>query len=417
MQFSVSGRRDAAIFALKARQIIPLGQAARGADLFRPAPILDNHCLVIENGLIEDITAQPRCPVRDLGDVAILPPLVNAHTHLQFSWLFGKTTWHRGFASWLQSLVPFVLAHSRKPYGAEEQLTALGHACATLEGSIVGDIGGSLPHALTKVAALAQEYGLEIRHFCEWFGFQDNSAIWPERCVREIESSPALGERCYPCGHALYSTHPEILKRARKIALKRAGVFTFHLAESTEETELLGCGTGPLRDLYAGHVLPDEWRAPGCSPFAFAKRLGLLGPGTLAVHGTQLEKGEIGPFAATGASLCLCARSNRNLGVGEPPVRDLLEAGILCCLGTDGLTSNTDLDARKEAAFLQETFDIPLPALWRLATVNGAQALGLPATGLAKGQPARFSLWPLDNRSGVLPCQSLGSNYGLHQDR
>ena len=113
-----------------------------------------------------------------------------------------------------------------------------------------------------------------------------------------------------------------------------------------------------MRDLYAGVVLPPDWTAPGLRPLAYAVKLGLLGPGTLAVHGVQLDAQEVEVLAASGAALCLCPRSNRNLGVGVPPVRELMESGALLCLGTDGLTSNRDLDVRKEAVWLRETMAI-----------------------------------------------------------
>lgn len=130
-------------------------------------------------------------------------------------------------------------------------------------------------------------------------------------------------------------------------------------------------------------------------PLAYAASLGLLGPGVLAVHGVQLDAQEVEVLAAGGTALCLCPRSNRNLGVGAPPVRALMESGGLLCLGTDGLTSNSDLDVRREAVYLRETFDVPPEALVRLLTVNGAAALGLAGGGrLMPGFPADFCVLP-----------------------
>ena len=132
-------------------------------------------------------------------------------------------------------------------------------------------------------------------------------------------------------------------------------------------------------------------------PLAYAAGLGLLGPGALAVHGAQLDAQEVEVLAAGGTALCLCPRSNRNLGVGAPPVRALMESGGLLCLGTDGLTSNTDLDVRQEAVYLRESLDVPPEALVRLLTVNGAAALGLGGSGagrLTPGAPANFCLLP-----------------------
>ena len=140
-----------------------------------------------------------------------------------------------------------------------------------------------------------------------------------------------------------------------------------------------------------------DWRAPGLRPLAYALRLGLLCAGTLAVHGVQLDQQEVEVLAASGAALCLCPRSNRRLDVGLAPVRELMESGCLLCLGTDGLTSNRDLDVRQEAAWLRETLDVPPEALVRLLTVNGVAALNLQASGagrLEPGAPADFCVLP-----------------------
>ena len=140
-------------------------------------------------------------------------------------------------------------------------------------------------------------------------------------------------------------------------------------------------------------VLPEDWAVPHLRPVAYARRLDLLGPGTLAVHGVQLEPAEVTALAASGSALCLCPRSNEYLAVGTASVAALLESGLLCCLGTDGLSSNTDLDVRQEAVFLRERLDVAPQALIRCLTVNGAAALGLAGYGrLEPGSRAVFSV-------------------------
>lgn len=398
--------------AFRARALVSLaGEGpARGRALFAPLARIDDACLLTRGGRIE--AAGPwsgaRLPVgtvvRDLGDVCLISGCTNAHTHLQLSWLAGHTRWGRGFGAWLQSLIPQIVAPLHEGE-AERRREAITDACAAL-GQCgthwLGDVGGSAPGALSAVRAACTAAGLEIRQFCEWFGFApplaDGERPWPPRCRAEIAADTALEADCAPGGHALYSTGPDILRAAREWCARAGRVFSFHLAESPEETELLTRGAGPLRACYAGTVLPDGWRPPGLRPLAYALRLGLLGPGVLAVHGVQLNGEEIAALAESGASLCLCPRSNHHLGVGVAPVRQLLESGVLLCLGTDGLTSNTDLDVRNEALWLREHLDVPPRALARLLTVNGAAALGFPAGAgtLAPGQPAAFAILPAD---------------------
>lgn len=395
---------SAAPLAIRAKSILTLGGEgpARAARLFAPLKKIDNGVLLVREGLVEDVLpwSQARLPagtlVRDVGPVCLAPACVNAHTHLELSHLAEKTRWGRGFTPWLQSLIPLM--------GEAPQAEAVESACASLalSGTLyVGNITGSLPGGTVLADAACAEAGLTVSHFCEWFGFgapfADHERPWPPRCRRALEDDPFLMARCAPGGHALYSTGPDIMAASRRDCARMGRVFSFHLAESPEETRLLTMGDGPLREVYEGVVLPAGWTAPGLRPLAYAVKLGLLGTGALAVHGTQLDAQEVEVLAASGAALCLCPRSNRNLGVGVPPVRELMESGVLLCLGTDGLTSNRDLDVRKEAVWLRETMDVPPEALVRMLTVNGAAALNLLACGagrLEKGGPADFCVLP-----------------------
>ena len=393
---------------IRARTLVSMaGEApARGEQLFAPLRKLDDAALVLVDGRVEEAESWKRCSpppgaeVRDLGDVCLAPAVVNAHCHVQLSHLAGKTRWGAGFTAWLESLI----AHLREPLSAE----AITEACEDMAARGTGHVGDFAGEGLSLVDDAARRAGLGITHFCEWFGmdapFIDAVRPWPPRCRAALEQdeerpvsdiSVPLEARCVPAGHALYSTAPEVLRDARQWCAAKGRVFALHLAESPEETELLLSGSGPLAELYQGIVLPDDWQAPGMRPLALAMKLGLMGAGTLAVHGVQLDAQEMTVLAASGAALCLCPRSNSHLGVGEAPFLSAVENNVLCCLGTDGLSSNTDLDVRKEAVFLRETCDAPPEALLRLLTVNAAEALRLPCTGrLEPGQPGSFCVLP-----------------------
>lgn len=390
--------------AIRARSIVTLaGEGpSRGARLFAPLKKIDNAVLIVRGGLVEEVrpwsaaAAPAGAVVRDLGSVCLAPACVNAHTHLELSHLAGLTSWGKGFTAWLQSLVP-LLRETRDAQAVE-------NACAHMAGTgtlCAGNITGSLPGGTLLADAACRETGITASHFCEWFGFgapfADGIRPWPPRCREALHDDPFLAARCAPGGHALYSTSPGILTAARQDCTRMGRVFSFHLAESPEETQMLVTGDGPLRLFYEQAVLPENWQAPGLRPLAYAVKLGLLGAGVLAVHGTQLDAQEVEVLAASGAALCLCPRSNRNLGLGVPPVRDLLESGCLLCLGTDGLTSNHDLDVRQEAVWLRENLDVPPEALVRLMTINGAAALNLLPSGagrLEPGSPAAFCVLP-----------------------
>jgi cytosine/adenosine deaminase-related metal-dependent hydrolase len=377
---------------------------ARGKELFAPLKKTDNGVLVVRNGIVEnalpwrEYSPPPQALVRDIGDVCLAPGCVNAHTHLNLSHLVRRAVFHRGFVAWLESLLPLLA----EPVSPESHRQTLLDACADMAGAgtaHAGDFCGrvNVNPGIKPVHEAGRACGLELTHFCEWLGYapplNDGVYPWPAHCRADADS-PQYGERCAPCGHSLYSTLPQTLREIRRFCSSRGKIFSFHLAESPEEEQMLTSGDGPLRDLYA-RLLPGNWRPPGLRPLDYAAELGLLGPGTLAVHGVRLSVGDMARLAASGAALCLCPRSNKNLGLGLPPARELMESGVLLCLGTDGLTSNDDLDVRGEAVCLREILDLPPEALVRLLTVNAAAALGLGNVGrLTPGSAAKFCILP-----------------------
>ncbi|MCR5814253.1 MAG: amidohydrolase family protein [Desulfovibrio sp.] len=396
-------------FAVKARRILPLAdeKAARGSQLFGRLKSIDNAVLIVHAGQVvalgkaREIRLPGDCELTDLGPVCLIPGTINAHTHLDLSYLAEKTTWRKGFSAWLQSLIPLLPRGQIPP----ETLTqAIHKACQDLAAygtAHVGNIAGSADHLLAATDDSARQAGFGISHFCECFGFaqsqdETNADLWPPFVRRDLQERPELAERVAPAGHALYSTSAEKLVRAKQFCRKHARVFSLHLAESPEETEMLTLGRGSLFEIFRQSILPEHWQAPGKRPLAYACQLNLLGARTLAVHGVDLDAQEAQVLAATGAALCLCPRSNQHLGVGSADVKTLIEENVLLCLGTDGLTSNTDLDVCQEALFLQEQADIPGEALIRMLTVNAARALGLGknAGRLVPGAAANFCILP-----------------------
>ncbi len=123
----------------------------------------------------------------------------------------------------------------------------------------------------------------------------------------------------------------------------------------------------------------------GLRPIERLQKLDLLSPGLLAVHMTQLEKEDIPLLAETGVHVVHCPESNLKLASGFCPLQTLLEAGVNVALGTDGAASNNDLDMLGElrsAALLGKAVSgnasaVPAMQALRMATLNGARALGL----------------------------------------
>ena len=132
----------------------------------------------------------------------------------------------------------------------------------------------------------------------------------------------------------------------------------------------------------------DAIAETGQRPIARLDDLGLVNPGLMAVHATQLTDAEIDLLALNGCSVVHCPRSNLKLASGACPVAGLLAAGVNVALGTDGAASNNRLDlwAEMDTAALLGKFAagdasaLPAPELLKMATINGARALGLEDT-------------------------------------
>lgn len=389
---------------VRARWMISLAEEepSVGRRLFSPLRIQENALLacvgdvVVYAGPYDAAQTPPGAEMRDLGDAVLVPAAVNAHTHLQLSHLAGRTLWGRGFAPWLQSLVPLLSLPLEE--GAMRRAAAAMAAAGTAH---VGDFTGR-GAVMAGRAVLAAGLGCTL--LGEWFGFASApaDAVWPP-CFPPPEEIPApLRTAMAPAGHALYSTAPDILRKAHAWCRAHGRPFALHLAESIEETRMLCAGDGPLAEVYAPAVLPPNWRAPGLPPVAAARRQGLLGPETLAVHCVQCGVADAAVLAETGAHVCLCPRSNANLAVGAAPARLFAEAGVRLCLGTDGLSSNMDADVWQDALALLRAGALPATALLRMLTLNGAAALGRDDVGALKpGRRARWAVLPPDMRADL----------------
>lgn len=397
-------------FAVRAKYLIPMAgeTPAKGRELFKPARILENPLILVENGRIADLgSARGRLAASyakiDLGDVCLLPPLANAHTHLQLSWMEGLCVYGQGFGPWLEGLIKPLsqVLTNQSEWTEERRLEKYKRVFQNLKNCgvyYIGDVGGSIPGAITALSELAGK-DFWLSNFCEWFGFKHDPAesgeTWPPRCRKDLQKSAWLRCRSAPCGHALYSTSLDILRNAKSWCAANGRVFTMHLAESGEEDQCLRDGQGYIWEIYKENIFPSGWKPYNNTPYEIAKSAGLVDSGSLLVHCVHINVREIEDLAERGAAVCLCPRSNANLNAGEAPVKTLIEKGARLCLGTDGLSSNIDLNVLNEALYLMEKMDLPFRCVLRLCTVNGADALGAGnPPWISSGSAACFGFVP-----------------------
>lgn len=396
--------------AFRAKHLVTLAGEAPARTrqaLEAPFSLMEDGVIVTEQGRIlavEPYSSFKRhwsggCELTDLGEVRIAPALVNAHCHLELSHLAGKTLQGKGFAAWMHSLLPLAGA----PVSQEHVRQSIHSAISELKQSgtaHVGDVGSRHPALVAE--AVDEDCGLT--HFLEVLGYRPPA---PQSGMPDMFSAegyePAAAatlppERhawCALSGHALYSTRPEALRAAWRWCCRQGRPYSLHLAESEEENDCIERGRGELFDLLSRYYLPADRAFPGKRPVAYADTLGLLGPETLAVHCVHCSPDELEILAARRTKVCLCPRSNQYIGVGQAPAGDMAEAGVLLCLGTDSLASNTSLDMQAEMRTARKLWGFSERAVLRMASLNGAEALGLAHLGsLASGKAAAFFIYP-----------------------
>jgi cytosine/adenosine deaminase-related metal-dependent hydrolase len=327
--------------------------------------------------------------VVECGAVALMPGLVNAHTHLELSWLRGRVPPASSFTRWVLRLMFERRARSHDPEPAVRDAIVEAEAAGTIA---LADIANTLVSAQPLA-----ESGLSAVIFHELLGFaQRDAAACLAEARRRLAACPAAARLAYRLApHAPYSTSPELLRAVAEAASDAQPPRTsVHVAESREEIELLGAGTGPWRAVLTtlGAWRPD-WSPPGTRPVAYLAGLGVLGPGSLAVHGVHLAESELAWLAEHDVTLVTCPRSNVWVGAGAPPVDRFAASGVRVAVGTDSLASAPDLNLFAELQALRAMAPaVPARTLIGWATRGGAEALGLGGElgTLAPGRRARF---------------------------
>jgi len=343
----------------------------------------------------------------DLGNAALLPGLVNAHTHLELTAMRGFLE-ELDFVTWIRTLTRAradVLDHARLLDAAR-----LG----VVEGLAAGVTTFADTSASGAPMRALIEAGARGIVFQEVFGpspAQREESMAGLRAavarLREIET-PLVRVGVSP--HAVYTVHEDLLLDACAFAVGEGLPVAMHVSESREETDFLREASGPFADGLRARGIDVVRRAH--SPVHLLVELGVAQVARpLLIHGVTFDPSDVHFVAEYGCPVAHCPASNAKLGHGVAPLVELLAAGAVVGLGSDSVASNNRmdiLDEARQAVLMQRARTgrhdvLAARQALELATLGGARALGLDARvgSLEVGKEADLAAFRLEEPRGI----------------
>jgi len=349
---------------LHARWILPVSASD---------PLLENHCIVIDDGRINDILPSATASeqynaniVKHYAQHLLMPGLINAHTHSPMG-LFRGIANDLPLEDWLHNYI-----WPAEAKWISEEFVHDGTRLAIAEMLRSGTTCFNDMYFFPDVTArLARDIGIRA---CIGLIAIDYPSAWANNANEYIDKGLELRDHFRSdslihtpfAPHAPFSVSDEPLQRIRVLADEMDLPIHIHLHETADEIE-------------------QSLKQYGKRPLERLNELGLVSPNLMAVHLTQVSDDEITLLAESGSHVVHCPESNLKLASGFCPVTKLMNAGINVALGTDSHASNNDLNMLGEmhtASLLAKGISQNAGALTamqtvRMATINGAKALGL----------------------------------------
>jgi cytosine/adenosine deaminase-related metal-dependent hydrolase len=380
-------------------------------------PPLEGGGLRLVGEKILEVVPRPGRDSLDLGDVALWPGLVNAHTHLEFSLCRRPFQADAGFADWIHQVVAYRREQLVDPasestsgsgdgriHTGEDTSKARAVGAGLSESwrrgvALVGDIAtwpypieprcdeAAVGHDLFFQAGAAARYPAR-RVFAEGIAPTDSRAAQAaDQCRRLLESlglpsvdfdpggSPGRAGRLAPglSPHAPYTVHPRLLTELVRLAVRCRWPLAMHLAETPEEIEWLRSRSGPLADMRDAMGLGNAW-PDGLRSVAGYLELLAAAERVLVVHGNYLERESIDFLARHRDRMAVvyCPRTHAHVQHAPHPAGALLRRGVSVLLGTDSRASNPDLCILAEARQLLQAHPELDP--WQIVDIITRQA-------------------------------------------
>ncbi len=391
-------------------------------------PVIEDGFVATEGGRVVDVGRWGSSDaagggVTDLGEVVLTPGLVNAHTHLELSYLHGRVPPGDDLIDWLRRV--FELAVQSPVDDAAVVASVRDGVAASLAAGVtfVGDISRR-PGVVRPVLTDSRLSGVS---FGEVVSIGTRRGLLEERlnaaCAAGAEalagrggggSDASFSPPRWTIGvspHAPYTVEVDALRECGRRARAHELPLCIHLLESPHEEAFTRDAAGPFREyLQQLGVWDDGVPSGGGDPIEVCERAGLLGPRTIAAHVNYVTDAQLARLAATGTHVAYCPRTHAAFGHAPHRCREMRAAGVNVCIGTDSLASNPSLSVMDELRFLHGRGAGLSPSeLLRLGTGSGATALGAEMTRgwIRSGASADMVAWPLDPRGSSDPLENV----------
>ena len=338
---------------------------------------------IIAVGVKSLLQAQfPQAPAREFPDSAIIPGLINSHSHLELTAMRGFLENEEGdFFAWLRKLT---IARIERMTEDDLYVSAAWGACEAARAGVTCFADAS-DSGETSMRAL-KDTGLRGIVYQESFGpdrrlVQQNFEKLQQKVARLEELETAL-VTCGVSPHAPYTVCGPQLELISRFAIDEGLPLMMHAAETEMEVAFIRDGCGPFADGLRNRGI--EWQAQHTSTIRHLERHGVLAAKPLLAHCIKVDEADIDLISETDSSIAHCPKSNAKLGHGVAPLAGFLKKGIAVGFGSDSMASNNNCDLLEEARFggmiaratNNQSF-INAAELLQTATAGAARAIGL----------------------------------------
>ena len=339
----------------------------------------------------------PEAVCEDFGEAAIMPGLINCHSHLEITAMRGfLDDVEADFYSWLMKLTK---TRGERLNEADVKIAALAGALEGARAGVTcfGDIGrfGAAGFEALKADGLRGVLFQET-DFSPFNETADEDFARLKDKFLQLKETETELVRVGLSPHSPYTVSRRLFEKITDYALAENIKITVHAAESNDEEEFFQTGAGFFAELYRKTNL--EWNAPQTSPVKYLADIGVLQAKPLLAHCVNVSDADIELIAASDSSIAHCPKSNAKFGHGIAPLESFLNRKIRAGFGSDSVASNNVCDILEEARFaalLARTKKnakrfLNAEEIIKTATFGAARALGLNAEigTLAAGKQA-----------------------------